>query len=94
MHTQHRNGVFIPSELDNFPAFLHRLGRIHSLFTVPHPLSKVDTQFLEYEEDEEYNKNISENAITTMNSFHTKFFDYLVKNRFYGLVYHYLDSYR
>lgn len=84
MHA-HRSGEFLPAELDYFPALLLRLGRVHSLFTSPHPLSKV--------EDETDSEVPRTNTLVSIECFHGKFLEYLVENRFYSLMYHYLDSY-
>lgn len=87
--------MFILAELDNFPALLHRLGRVHSLFTHPHPLCKVANQQTAQAEAEDNcsTQPLKEDSLVSMQSFHKKFLNYLVENRFYSMVYHYLDTY-
>ena len=95
MHTPCRNGVFVPLELSDFPAFLRRLGRIHALFTAPHPLSKVAGQVIKETEEDSFFQGVrKECSIVSVETFHKTFLQYLVKNRFFSLLYHYLDSHR
>ena len=87
--------MFIPPELEDFSVFLHRLGRVHSLFTMPHPVSKVTGQITQGEDGEEgeFIHLPSEATLVSVESFHRQFLSYLVENRFYSLMYNYLDSY-
>lgn len=90
----HRNGVFLPTEQDCFPAFLSRLSRVHSLFTLPHPLSKTGNQVTPQQTEDDWCTSVQDaNSVISIQSFHKKFLEYLVENRFYSLMYHYLDSY-
>ena len=41
--THHRHGIFIPPELNDFTQLLQRLGRVHTLFSHPHPLTRAFT---------------------------------------------------
>ena len=79
-----RHGVFVPEELEDLPSLLYRLGQVHSLFTHPHPLTKLT--------DEDSCEDDA--AVVSLESFHRGFLKYLVENRFYSLMYHYLDQYR
>lgn len=87
MYTLYRNGIFISAELGDFSALLYRLGRVCSLFTLPHPLSKVASQAVKG------NVTQDDEALISVESFHKKFMNYLVQNRFYSFIHHYLDSY-
>ncbi|XP_064396222.1 spatacsin-like isoform X6 [Halichondria panicea] len=78
-----RHGVFVPDDLQDLPSLLYRLGQVHSLFTHPHPLTKLT-------EDEECEDG---GAVISLESFHSGFLKYLVENRFYSFMYHYLDQY-
>lgn len=91
--TTNRNGIFLSVELDDFPALLYRLGRVHSLFTQPHPLSKVGGVSVERDSEDEQSPTRTEFSLVSVESFHRTFLNYLVENRFYSLLYHYLDSY-
>ncbi len=81
--------------MEDFPALLHRLGRVHSLFTMPHPLSKVASQITQGEDEEETDciRPPSEGMMVSVEAFHRHFLSYLIENRFYSLMYNYLDSY-
>lgn len=79
-----RHGVFMSDELQDLPKLLYRLGQVHSLFTRPHPLTKLT-------DDEECETS---GAVMTLTSFHSCFLKYLIQNRFYSFVYHYLDQYK
>ena len=79
-----RHGVFMSDELQDLPKLLYRLGQVHSLFTHPHPLKK-------FTEDEECDNS---GAVMSLTSFHSSFLEYLIKNRFYSFMYHYLDQYK
>ena len=88
-----RHGVFLPKELSNLPSLLHRLGKVHSLFTHPHPLTKVTDSCEDGEDGEGGGESVS-GAVVSMESFHSGFLKYLVDNRFCSLMYHYLDYYK
>ena len=75
--------MLLERELASMPALLHRLGRVYSLFTHPHPLSKTS---LDPEE--------GESSVISLEAFHRGFLRYLVENRFFSLMHHYLDCYR
>lgn len=79
-----RHGVFLPEELSDLPTLLYRLGQVHSLFTHPHPLTKLT----ENEGSEE------SGAVISLESFHRGFLKYLIENQFYSFMYHYLDQYK
>lgn len=83
--------MFLPEELSSFPSLLHRLGQVHSLFTHPHPLTKV-TDCCEDAEDREDGEDSG--AVISLELFHSGFLKYLVENRFCSLMYHYLDYYK
>ncbi len=76
--------MFVPDDLQDLPSLLYRLGQVHSLFTHPHPLTKLT----EHEECEDGG------AVISLESFHSGFLKYLVENRFYSFMYHYLDQYK
>ena len=85
----------MPLELNDFQAFLHRLGRINTLFTAPHPLSKVAGQPQIGETTEEgaiFKMMPKDSYIVSVEAFNKYFLRYLVDNRFFSLMYHYLDS--
>ena len=80
----YRHGVLLPYELSNLPYLLHRLGRVHTLFTHPHPLTKTTSHVTEGDGG----------ALVSLEGFHRGFLKYLIENRFVSLMYHYLDCYR
>ena len=65
------------------PYMLHRMGRVHTLFTHPHPLTKSSGHMTEEEGG----------ALVSLERFHGGFLKYLVENKFVSLMYHYLDCY-
>lgn len=81
-----RHGVLLPRELDSLPDLLNRLGRVHSLFSQPHPLTKTAGHHREA-------PTPTEGAIISVEAFHRSFLKYLMENRFCSLMYHYLDCY-
>ena len=84
----YRHGVLLPRELNNLPDLLNRLGRVHSLFSQPHPLTKTASHHQEEE------PTLSDDgAIISVEAFHGSFLKYLMENRFCSLMYHYLDCY-
>ena len=83
-----RKGVYIMAELDNFSMLLHRLRRVHSLFARPHPLAKVADYLIQ---SREADCSCTDSDVVSMESFHRKFLNYLVENRFFSLMNHYLD---
>ena len=89
--SRYSNGIFILSELEAFPALLHRLGRVHSLFTLPHPLIKTADNVTQYK-DEHYTDSITGDLIS-MEGFHKMFLNYCIEQRFFSLMSHYLDLY-
>ena len=99
-HTQCRQGVLIPSELQSLPVLLARLGRTHSLFSHPHPLSKHQDHTPLSAEAPPTPSGSSEGEITTagallsLEDFHSSFIHYCITNGFTSLLYHYLDWYR
>ena len=78
-----RHGVLLPHELSNLPYLLHRMGRVHTLFTHPHPLTKTTSHMTQEEGG----------ALVSLEGFHRGFLKYLVENKFVSLMYHYLDCY-
>ena len=95
VRAHNRHGIFLPSELSSFSQLLRRLGRVHSLFTHPHPLTKLkstelETTTIEEEDEGEH----GEKAVMCLRDFHWAFLHYLIENRFVSLMYHYLDNYR
>ena len=76
------------AELDNFSMLLHRLRRVHSLFARPHPLAKVADYLIQ---SREADCSCTDSDVVSMESFHRKFLNYLVENRFFSLMNHYLD---
>ena len=72
------------------------LGRVHSLFSHPHPLSKTSGHvqpIVEEEDDEVTETEKSDKALVSLEAFHRGFLQYLIANRFFSLLYHYLDEY-
>lgn len=93
-HT-YRQGVLLPTELQSLPLLLARLGRTHSLFSHPHPLSKSQghtssSNALVPTSDSGGNVG----AIASLDDFHSSFLHYCIVNVFASLMYHYLDYYR
>ncbi len=86
-----RNGIFISSEHQSFPALLHRLGRVHSLFTPPHPLIK-SADHVSPSSDTDYSPS-SPMEIISMEAFHKMFLNYCIEKKFFSLMNHYLDLY-
>lgn len=93
-HT-YRQGVLLPTELQSLPLLLARLGRTHSLFSHPHPLSKSQGHtsppgpLLPTSDSDE-----SIGAVVSLDDFHSSFLRYCISNGFASLMYHYLDYYR
>ena len=95
-HT-HRQGVLLPAEQQSLPLLLTRLGRTHSLFSHPHPLSKcqghtTSSDVLDTSSDS--GERVGETAIMSLDDFHSSFLHYCICNGFASLLYHYMDCYR
>ena len=89
IHTPFRHGVLLYHELNNLPDLLSRLGRVHSLFSQPHPLTKTSGHHFEVAKEQKD----SDGVLISVEAFHGGFLKYLVENRFISLMYHYLDCY-
>ena len=87
-----RNGILTFSELKNFPVLMHRLGRIHSLFTLPHPLIK--TTDYKSQLTEKNCPSSSPGELFTLEMFHKVFLNYCIEQKFFSLMTHYLDLYK
>ena len=85
-----RHGVLLPQELSSLPDLLNRLGRVHSLFSQPHPLTKTASH---HQQGEREPTTSDDGAIISVEAFHRSFLKYLMENRFCSLMYHYLDCY-
>ena len=97
MHTHtHRQGVLLSTELQNLPLLLPRLGRTHSLFSQPHPLSKSPAHATSESSDSGSGcaENNEETALASLEDFHSAFLHYCIENGFASLMYHYMDYYR
>lgn len=90
-----RHGVLLHHELNSLPDLLTRLGRVHSLFTKPHPLTKTVDEQLETKKEVGGVEQATANkgTLQSVEAFHRGFLNYLVENRFFSLMYHYLDCY-
>lgn len=95
----YRQGVVIPAELQSLPILLARLGRTHSLFSHPHPLSKHQDHTSSTEAPPTSPSGSNGNGVTTgallsLEDFHSSFIQYCINSGFTSLLYHYLDWYR
>ena len=94
----HRQGVLARTEVYSLSQLLTRLGRIHSLFYHPHPLSKTQEHtsapLIANVDGDGENDNGETWAIVTSEDFHLPFLQYCISNGFASLLYHYLDCYR
>ena len=80
--------MYILSELEDFHLLLRRLGRVHSLFSLPHPFVKVADNLCQFKKDDDSHMDFD---LVSMEAFLRKFLNFLVENRFFSLMNHYLD---